>query len=545
MGHEPTVACDYASCISAERLTDPFPLMPDRQINYRTRLITLILIASLVRMLIASSVELGNAEVYYWVYSLKLQWNYFDHPPMVGWLIRLTTINNLLHNELSVRIGATLCSALCTYLIFRIGTLIDNLRTGWYAALLYTASFYASVAAGAFILPDSPQMVFWLAGILILIRLVQSDEPESSQLFKWCCFGLLTGLCIMSKAHGAFLWLGVALFALLKRRSWFRHSGIYMSFIITCVVISPIIIWNAQNHFATYKFHGSRVLPTKDGIDVLRFMKQLFAVILIMNPVNFYLTGKSLVLIWKGKFQQFKNETAIILFCSLPLIAAQLIISFYRVAYPHWPGPAYSSLLLLPAIMIGSKSDRIGAAIPGSIKFAFGLLIFVFISQILITNYYPGSTSGQEQTIDYGKGDQTLDMFGWQQAAEKFDSLYNADVRNHVMNAGSPIFITQWNTAAHIDFYVASKTNQQTIGIGPLENIHQYFWINSYRKPLKEGDSGYYLIPSNEFDFKSFDQIIKHFESHQLALTIPVIRSGAVCKNVYVFWLRGYQRNGK
>ena len=152
--------------------------------NYRKKLIWLIAIATVLRIFISAGMELGNSEVYYWVYSLHLQWNYFDHPPMVAWLIRLTTLNNLLHNELAVRVGAILCAAICTYIIFRIGETINNQQTGWYAALLYTTCYYSSIASGAFILPDSPQMVFWLTGILILLRILM--HPQKERIKKFC-----------------------------------------------------------------------------------------------------------------------------------------------------------------------------------------------------------------------------------------------------------------------------------------------------------------------------------------------------------------------
>jgi len=53
-------------------------------------------------MLVAYSLELGNDEVYYQTYAQHLQWNYFDHPPMVALLIRLSTINLFFHNEFFV-----------------------------------------------------------------------------------------------------------------------------------------------------------------------------------------------------------------------------------------------------------------------------------------------------------------------------------------------------------------------------------------------------------------------------------------------------------
>ena len=61
--------------------------------SYSRKVLWLILIISLVKMITASLIELGNDEVYYWTYALQPDWNHFDHPPMVGWMIRLTSLN--------------------------------------------------------------------------------------------------------------------------------------------------------------------------------------------------------------------------------------------------------------------------------------------------------------------------------------------------------------------------------------------------------------------------------------------------------------------
>jgi hypothetical protein len=82
-------------------------------LNYQKKLLLLIVVSTIARLIIASTIELANDEAYYWTYSLKFQWNYFDHPPLIGWLIRLTTANLLLHNELFVRLGAVISN---TYL---------------------------------------------------------------------------------------------------------------------------------------------------------------------------------------------------------------------------------------------------------------------------------------------------------------------------------------------------------------------------------------------------------------------------------------------
>src|SRR5688572_23161504 len=103
--------------------------------HYHRKVIILILIFLLLRLITAATVELGNDESYYWLYSRDLQWNYFDHPPMVGVWVRLFTLDGWLDEyEVFVRAGSLLGCAFSTWFLYRAVTLIQDERAGWFAA---------------------------------------------------------------------------------------------------------------------------------------------------------------------------------------------------------------------------------------------------------------------------------------------------------------------------------------------------------------------------------------------------------------------------
>jgi len=66
--------------------------------SYKKKVLILIAAIGIFRLIIAFTVQLGNDESYYWLYSQHLKTNYFDHPPMVAFLIRATTLNLWLQN---------------------------------------------------------------------------------------------------------------------------------------------------------------------------------------------------------------------------------------------------------------------------------------------------------------------------------------------------------------------------------------------------------------------------------------------------------------
>ncbi len=119
--------------------------VPEKNV-YTKKVIALIIACSILRIIIASTVELANDESYYWLYSQDLKWNYFDHPPMVAIWIRLFTLNLWLEKYVMfLRLGSIVGCALSTWFMYKCVATLSNERAGWFAACLYNASFYAVV----------------------------------------------------------------------------------------------------------------------------------------------------------------------------------------------------------------------------------------------------------------------------------------------------------------------------------------------------------------------------------------------------------------
>ena len=117
----------------------------DRTIN--RILFWLLVVSTVVRGIIAATIEFGNDEVYYWTYALYPDWSHYDHPPMVGYMIQLFSLNLLFDSEFFIRLASVVFMTAETYILFRIGKEIKNARIGLFAALLYTASIYGILQA--------------------------------------------------------------------------------------------------------------------------------------------------------------------------------------------------------------------------------------------------------------------------------------------------------------------------------------------------------------------------------------------------------------
>ena len=77
----------------------------------------------------------------HWVWSRFLSASYYEHPPMVAFLIRfITTIAG--HHETSLEIGAQLVNLAIIYLIFRLALSIFHTRAALFTLLVLSSMPY-------------------------------------------------------------------------------------------------------------------------------------------------------------------------------------------------------------------------------------------------------------------------------------------------------------------------------------------------------------------------------------------------------------------
>jgi len=495
----------------------------------------IIIISSLIRLLVAWLVELGNDEVYYFTYALHLQGNYFDHPPGVGILIRLSTLNLWLQSELFVRLGAIVCAALGTFISFKIGNLIRNERTGLYAALLYNTSIYTSIIAGTFVLPDSPQVVFWLLGLWFMGKMVLGFQNEARIPLKdWIYFGVVCGCCIMCKVHGVFLWAGMGLYILLFKRKLFLQPSLYLAIFLTAIICSPILIWNWQNDFITWNYHSNRV--DESTFKIKNFARTLLGQLLYNNPINVFLIFLALFKYRKRKYLE-PGVRNIILCTGLPLIITTTLFSLFNSVLPHWSGPGFLTLTFLAAAYLDSITVVTQKAIPPILNTSLALIFLVVVGGVGIINYYPG-TLGRKNIPKYGKGDFTLDMWGWQAFEQQF-AQFLTQQKDSLNYNKLKIVSNKWFPAAHLEYYVARPLHTEVIGIGKLTDLHHFVWLNQYRSGLQKGHNALCIVPSNyPEDVQSTYQ--DYFSSVKLLHTFCVTRNGKPARYYSVYLLQNY-----
>lgn len=504
--------------------------MKSRTTTYQRKMWWLIGITAITKILLSHFIELGNDEVYYYTYAIQPDWNHFDHPGMVGWIIRITSLNLNWVSALSMRLGSILCAAGATWIIFKTGTLLKDEYTGYIAAWMYTFSIYTSIIAGFFILPDSPQLLFFTLSIYWMVKWV--TIPAHFKTKDWILLGFLIGLATLSKIHGLYLWVGFGAFLLFHQSKTLGKKSLYLAILVTIICVIPILYWNVQNDFVTYQYHSKRVMHT--GLLIDSFLQQVGGEFLYQNPLIYI----SILIALFNLGHIINNKTIpLLLWLSLPLIGTFWIIALFNPTLPHWSGPGFIGLFLIAGIYWSERGlkHKLSFSMPLLIKAAAGLLLFFLIGFLMFVYIYPKQI-GSTKSENLGEYNPINDVTGWEECKKAMTKIVTRDQQLSLMSVDAPLISHKWFPAAHLLFYVAQPLQKKLVTIGNLESIHKFAWINKTQQGLKIGEDAYCIVPSN---IPSNPSLLygAYFESIQCTDTIPIVKKGVLLRNFYVYRL--------
>lgn len=501
----------------------------------------LLIISALVRGFLAAFIEFGNDEVYYWAYAMYPDWSHFDHPGMVGWVMQVFSLNLLFSSEFALRLSSIVFMTIDTYIIYRLGCLVKNKLAGFYAALLYTASLYCFIITGVFIMPDTPLMMFTLLSIWCFINAMWDDvETHGHASLLWG--GLFAGLALLSKYSAVFIWSGVGLYVLLFDRKQLKNKYLYLSVLISVVCMLPVLIWNMQNDFISFTFHGDRV-GFFGKLQPLDFLAEIAGELGYNNPINYVLIIIALVAFFRGRKYMDEMPRRLLLTFALPFIGVFWFFSLTRPILPHWSAPAFSLLLLFPASYLADKQSDTSSEtrLPKSIIATVSLLVFVLIFGVLEikTGFIPLRFGERANSVRYyGEGDFTTTIYGWRSIKDDFQAIRQEKIDEGMMKETDGMVGLQWFPMANFDYYVAYPLGINMFGLSDIDKIHKYYWINEYRGGLQKGADYWFLNESSDY-YAPERYLEDEFEEIIPCDTIVVDRCGTPAKYVFVYICRG------
>jgi hypothetical protein len=211
-----------------------------------TALIILALVA--LRLAAAAWTPLTFDEAYYWTWSKNLAGGYYDHPPMVALVIRLGTMLAG-DTELGVRVVSILLALPMSWAVYRAAAILfGSERVAATATILLNVTLMA--AAGTMIVtPDAPVLVASSFVLFCLAKVLDTGRGA-----WWLAAGAAIGAALLSKYTALFFGPAIVIWLVRvpKLRRWLVSPWPYLGGLVSLLIFSPVIVWNADHRWVSF-----------------------------------------------------------------------------------------------------------------------------------------------------------------------------------------------------------------------------------------------------------------------------------------------------
>ncbi len=398
----------------------------------------LVAASTLLRLVAAAAVGLSTDEAHYALYGLHLDWSYFDHPSMVGWLQAIAL--QFSSSDLAMRVIPVLLFSAASLVLYRLTLTLFPQESPWlgFISVLLLQSAVMFQLIGMSMLPDSPLL---LLGLLALLAL--HGAITRGQVRYWLWLGLWLGLAGLSKYTAVSLIISVLL-ALTFTRQWrqLRSPGPWLALLLGALLILPVLYWNYRHEWISflYQLHHGTANPSWK---ITRLVVSQLAQLLVYGPA-IYVFGLVAVVASLREWQQQGAQlgTQLCLALALPVLLLFGWNSGYEMTLPHWTSLGWIALLPLLArwlqrnwnkarwVRVGSRVSSVYAV----------LLLGVLLSEFVFS--WPSFPDNRNPLRD---------IYGWEQAAQTAEKL-RAEM---AATPGTPplLFTENWTYASRLAWY--------------------------------------------------------------------------------------------
>ena len=209
--------------------------------------------ATVARLLVVARLPLGNGEAYYYSWSRFLDWSYYDHPPLVAWMVRAhhRVRRGALARAAAVHLGPVLASGAFGLLFHRLAERLVRPRAALLALVVVTA-LPVFLASSFIVNPEAPLAPLWVACLLAILAMRDHDEP-----YRPLVAGLLLGFAFLAK-YTAILLVPASLVYVAcspAMRRWLRRPSFYAGGLTALFIALPVIAWNMARGWPSIRLH--------------------------------------------------------------------------------------------------------------------------------------------------------------------------------------------------------------------------------------------------------------------------------------------------
>jgi len=446
------------------------------------------------------AVGVHTDESYYWIWSRYLDWGYYDHPPLVAWMIRLSTeIFGV--NKFGLRFPAVLAWLTTAIVVYRIGSRVfsGGSLAGWLAALVLISIPIFQV--GFHIVgPDSPLMLFTSLTYLFAYNAIDRLSGKD-----WILAGVSLGFALLGK-YTAVLLPAIIFLALVSSRGsrrellrWQPWAGL----VLAAICFLPVIYWNSQHDWVSFAYqwgHGTGAANNFSIYKMLDYVSQQVSAVMpwtwfAMIYASFRLPAliapekrKSMPLIEYGFW--------------FPLLFFGFAGSF-STSMHNWPVIAY----IPGSIMLGgllAQWLKPGQDHKRKLKIVrSGTIIAVLFAAILVDLARFPQWARLLENPKRLSGSSIVAVWGWDGLA---NTIRKVEKKHNFPESCKILFIKDYNNAWLGYFHVAGEMayefrNPDRILLEPVRHQKQYnYWKNTQLENL-DGVCMVVAGPANQPDF--------------------------------------------
>ncbi len=409
----------------------------------------IVLAIVLLHLLYLKVLPLTPEEAYYWNYSIRLDFGYLDHPPLVAWLI--AAVEGLFgHGVAAIRVAALACIAVMTTFVFRLALRLVDRPAALVAAAFALLTPYGFFIAGFMISPDAPLAAAWGACLYFLHRALVGDERRA-----WYGVGIALGLGLLSKYTIAILGPAALVFCIADRqaRVWFLRPHPYVAVLIAAALFAPVVYWNFANDWASFRFQGGERFGEEQQFS-LHYM--LMNILIVATPLPLMVLPLLFARQWTRDAARFaepahaeaRNRLFVACFVIVPL-AVFAWSALKHIPRLNWTGPIWlATLPLLGWAIVRAGTLRwqgLGTAMRLTVGKVIGALLVIYAA---ISYHLVLGIPGVPYSPSFAKA------IGWQVATRELQMVH-ARIARETGVAPVIVGMDKYNTASQIAFFGA------------------------------------------------------------------------------------------
>ena len=414
-------------------------------------------------------------EAYYWQWGRHLALSYYDGPPLMGYLIRIsTTLFGI--SAWSIKLPAVLCMSSAALAITVLGGELFGEKVATTTLLLLI--FMPITQAGYVISTLDPALVcFWSITLYVFYLAVSRNLNRYRYLA-----GLCLGLTLLSKYPGVLVGMSLFLFLLFSHyRTQLKNINWYFAVLLALLVFSPVIIWNYQQHWASFTYQYTHGVAASNDFQFdlmgsfvgsqLGVANPIFLIAVIYYSLRYYKT------IWQNKK---------LLYVAIPFWLTFLFFFYqgvFQYSEANWAAPAYISAAVLLAYFIVHFNKKV-------------LLYAIVVLNIVLTIFirFP-------QTTPFLPDNAILmtNFLGYQQVIQQATPYYKPNdivVSNRIQTAS----LVALYLPKHPQTYILANTHRQ-----------YSYWSKSLKTAIRAGQVKSVLYVGEQLSSYAFQGYFKHW----------------------------------